>query len=194
MACPLYKLFYLVLTVRSESCSVVSDSLQPRGLYSRWNPPGQNTGVHSCSLLQGISKLGSPALQKDSLPDKLPGKPLYCEESIIQMKELRFRVAYPQVSHLKCWQWRWASDLALWLHGTFSWPSFAFSGHCFSTFLPESSFPMWCHPTRFSPRLPCDFLSSHTPLLASSHFPETPKAPHPWSWPAPRALSVQAAQ
>ena len=113
---------------------------------------------------------------------------------ILWVEELRFRVAYPQVSHLKCWQWRWASDLALWLHGTFSWPSFAFSGHCFSTFLPESSFPMWCHPTRFSPRLPCNFLSSHTPLLASSHFPETPKAPHPWSWPAPRALSVQAAQ
>ena len=40
---------------------------------------------------RGSSKLGSPALQKDSLPDELPVKPLYCEESIIQMKELRFR-------------------------------------------------------------------------------------------------------
>ena len=36
-----------------ESRSVVSDSLQPHGLYSPWNPPGQNTGVGSLSLLQG---------------------------------------------------------------------------------------------------------------------------------------------
>ena len=38
----------------SASHSVVSDSLQPHGLYSPWNFPGQNTGVGSCSLLQGI--------------------------------------------------------------------------------------------------------------------------------------------
>ena len=38
----------------SESCSVVSDSLQPHGLYSPWNAPGQNTGVSSLSLLRGI--------------------------------------------------------------------------------------------------------------------------------------------
>ena len=38
----------------SESRSVVSDSLQLHGLYSPWNSPGQNTGVGSLSLLQGI--------------------------------------------------------------------------------------------------------------------------------------------
>ena len=38
----------------SESCSVVSDSMRPRGLYSPWNSPDQNTGVGSLSLLQGI--------------------------------------------------------------------------------------------------------------------------------------------
>ena len=38
----------------SESCSVVSDSLWPHGLYSPWNSPGQNTGVGSLSLLRGI--------------------------------------------------------------------------------------------------------------------------------------------
>ena len=37
-----------------ESCSVLSDSLQPHRLYSPWNSPGQNTGVGSLSLLQGI--------------------------------------------------------------------------------------------------------------------------------------------
>ena len=36
------------------SHSVVSDSLQPHGLYSQWNSPGQNTGVGSCSFCQGI--------------------------------------------------------------------------------------------------------------------------------------------
>ena len=38
----------------SRSCSVVSDSLLPHGLYSLWNSLGQNTGVGSLSLLQGI--------------------------------------------------------------------------------------------------------------------------------------------
>ena len=37
-----------------ESHSVVSDSLQPQGLYSPWNSLGQNTGVCSLPLLQGI--------------------------------------------------------------------------------------------------------------------------------------------
>ena len=34
--------------------SVLSDSLQPHGLYSPWKCPGQNTGVGSLSLVQGI--------------------------------------------------------------------------------------------------------------------------------------------
>ena len=38
----------------SESLSVLSDSLQPHGLQTPWNSPGQNTGVGSLSLLQGI--------------------------------------------------------------------------------------------------------------------------------------------
>ena len=39
---------------QSANRSVVSDSLQPRGLYSPWDSLGQNTGVGSLSLLQGI--------------------------------------------------------------------------------------------------------------------------------------------
>ena len=38
----------------SESHSVMSDSLQPHGLYNPWNSPGQNTEVGSLSLLQQI--------------------------------------------------------------------------------------------------------------------------------------------
>ena len=43
----------LYLSGESESRSVMSDSLQPHGL-SPWNSPGQNAGVGSFSLLQGI--------------------------------------------------------------------------------------------------------------------------------------------
>ena len=38
----------------SESRSVMSSGLQPYGQYSPWDSPGQNTRVHSLSLLQGI--------------------------------------------------------------------------------------------------------------------------------------------
>ena len=57
-------------------------TLRPHGLYiySPWNSPGQNTGVGSLSFLQGIfpsqgSNRGPPALQADSLPAEIPGKP-----------------------------------------------------------------------------------------------------------------------
>ena len=50
---------------KTESFSVVSDSLQTHGLHNPWNSPGQNTGVGSRSLLKGIfptqgSNLGLP--------------------------------------------------------------------------------------------------------------------------------------
>ena len=62
----------------SQSHSVVSDSLRLHGLYSPWTC--KNTGVGSLSLFQGMFptqgiKPGSSALQADSLPAKLPGKP-----------------------------------------------------------------------------------------------------------------------
>ena len=107
----------------SARCSVKSNSLQSHGSYSPWNSPGQNTGVGSHSLLQGIfptwgkdpglshcrqilyqfsyqgsprilewvaypffgdlpdpgTELGSPALQADSLPTELSGKPMQSE-------------------------------------------------------------------------------------------------------------------
>ena len=50
---PVY-LTYIQSESESESCSVMSDSLQPHGLYSPWNSLGQNTGLGSLSLLQGI--------------------------------------------------------------------------------------------------------------------------------------------
>ena len=44
----------LELKSESESHSVVCNSLRPHGLHHPWNSPGQNTGVGSISLLQGI--------------------------------------------------------------------------------------------------------------------------------------------
>ena len=40
--------------LESETCSVMSNSLLSHGLYSPQNSPGQNTGMGSLSLLQGI--------------------------------------------------------------------------------------------------------------------------------------------
>ena len=63
----------------SESRSVVSDSLRPHGLYSPWNSPGQNTGVGSHPLLQGLfpTQGSKPGLlhyrQIDSLPSEHQG-------------------------------------------------------------------------------------------------------------------------
>ena len=51
--------FSLKLTVAMEvkvkiAQLVMSNFLHPHGLYSPWNSPGQNTGMGSLSLLQGI--------------------------------------------------------------------------------------------------------------------------------------------
>ena len=64
----------------SESHSILSDSLQPNGLYSPWNSPGQNTGVSSLYLLQGIFptqgwKPGLLHCRQILLPAELSGKP-----------------------------------------------------------------------------------------------------------------------
>ena len=48
--------YFLDALLESESHSVVSDSLQPHGLYSTWNSPGQNTGVGSPSFSSGSSR------------------------------------------------------------------------------------------------------------------------------------------
>ena len=67
--------------MKGESHSVVSDSLQPHGLYNSWNSPGQNTGVGNLSEDRpnpGI-KPRSPELQVDSLPSEPQRKPPYLQ-------------------------------------------------------------------------------------------------------------------
>ena len=67
-----------------QVASVVSNSVRPHGLQPTrllrpWDSPGKNTGVGCHFLLQGnIPTQGlnpSPALQTDSLPAQLQGKP-----------------------------------------------------------------------------------------------------------------------
>ena len=53
----------------------MSDSLQHHGLYSPWNSPGDLPGASPGDLPNPGVKPGSPALQVDSLPAELPGKP-----------------------------------------------------------------------------------------------------------------------
>ena len=64
---------------KSESGSVMSSSLRPYGLYSPWNSPGQNTGVGSLSLFQGIFTTqgwnpGLPHCRRIFLPAEPKGK------------------------------------------------------------------------------------------------------------------------
>ena len=65
---------------KSESHSVMSDSLWPHGLYSPRNSPGQNTGVVSQfpslgDLPNSGIELRSPILQTDSFQAEPPGNP-----------------------------------------------------------------------------------------------------------------------
>ena len=73
----------------SKSCSVVSNFLQPHGLYSPWNSPGKNTRVGSLSLLQGIfpTQRSNPGL-------------LHCRQILYQLSHkgsprILERIAYP---------------------------------------------------------------------------------------------------
>ena len=52
--CAVYDYCKQIFSFPSESHSIMSDSLPPHELYSPWNSPGQNAGVGSHSLLQGI--------------------------------------------------------------------------------------------------------------------------------------------
>ena len=53
----------------NESHSVMFDSLWLHGLYSPWNSLGQNTGLGSLSLLQGIFILGHKLRTRNPCPN-----------------------------------------------------------------------------------------------------------------------------
>ena len=86
--------------VPCESCSVMSDPVWPRRRYSPQNSPGQNTGVGSLSLLQGVfSTQGSS-----------PGLP-HCRQILYQLSHqgsprTLVRVAY-SFSSSSFWPRNW---------------------------------------------------------------------------------------
>ena len=90
----------------SESGLVVSDSLRPYRLYSPWNSPGQNTGVDSLSLLQGIFPIGteprSPSLQADSLSAEPQGKPKNTGEGSLSLLQRIFLTQESNQGLLHC--------------------------------------------------------------------------------------------
>ena len=68
----------------------MSDSLQPHGLYSPWNSPGQNTGVGRSSLIQGIfqtqgSNLGLPRCREILYQLSHEGSPMVKKHCVIQL-------------------------------------------------------------------------------------------------------------
>ena len=79
-------------TPESESAnrSFVSNTLQHRGLYTSWNSPGQNTGVGSLSLLQGIF-----------LTREYNRGLLHCRQILYQLSHQRSPGAWS--NWLKCW-------------------------------------------------------------------------------------------
>ena len=84
----------------SENHSVMSDSLQPHGLYSPWNSPGQNTGVGSHSLLQGIfpTQGSNPGL-------------LHCRWILYQLSHQGWRASPTR------WTWVWVDSGSWWWTG-----------------------------------------------------------------------------
>ena len=60
-----------------QSCLTLCNPMQPHGLCSPWNSPGQNTGVGSLSLLQGITEGSNQGLQHCgwTLPAEPQGNP-----------------------------------------------------------------------------------------------------------------------
>ena len=82
---------------KSESRSLVSDTLRPHALYSPWNSPGQNTGVGSLSLLQGIfptQRLNPGLLHCRRILYQLShkGSPLHSKGTYKQNKKTAYRM------------------------------------------------------------------------------------------------------
>ena len=69
----------------------MSNSLRPQGLYSPWNSPGQNTGVGSLSLPQGIfpTQGSNPGL-------------LHCRQTLYQLSHKG--ILTPLCGHRNCLQ------------------------------------------------------------------------------------------
>ena len=140
----------------SESCSVVSDSLWPYGLYSPWTSRGQDNGVGSLSLLHGIF----PTQGSN------PGLP-YCRWILYQLSHNDSRCimcsvtqfsSVQSLSSVRLFETPWIAARQASLSITNSW----------SSPKPCPSSP-WCHPTISSSVVP--FSSCPQSFPASGSFP-----------------------
>ena len=80
--CPQMGLFFRKSERKWKRSCLVNVQLRHHGLYNPWNSSGQNTGMGSRSLLQGIFPTQgyeprSPTLQADSLPTEPQGKSIF---------------------------------------------------------------------------------------------------------------------
>ena len=82
-----------------------SYSWQPHGQYSPWNPPGQNTGVGSLSLLQGIfpTQGSNPGLLH-CLPAELQAKPKNTQVGSFSLLQRIFPTQESNWGLLRCWR------------------------------------------------------------------------------------------
>ena len=97
---------YKDLKSESEIHSVMSDSSRPHGLYSPWNSSGQNTGVGSPTLLQGIFPIqgSNPGL-------------LRCRRILYQLSHTSVQL----FSHVRLFATPWTTGLQASLSITNSW-------------------------------------------------------------------------
>ena len=84
----------LYSVLESGSHSAVSDSLRPHRLYSPWSSPGQNTGMGSLSLPQGIFPIqgSNPGLPhcRQILYQEPQGKPKNTRVGILSLLQWIF--------------------------------------------------------------------------------------------------------
>ena len=88
-----FKILYYYLKCVCESHSVMFDSLWPHGLFSLWNSPGQNTGVGSLSLPQGIFPIQGSN----------PGLP-HCRQILYELSH-KGSILGHTLDHLYCPKW-----------------------------------------------------------------------------------------
>ena len=121
----------------SESHSVVSDSLRPHGLYSPWNSLGQNTGMGSLFLLQGIFPT------QGSNPGFSHCRRILCQPSHQGSPRILESVAYPfsrgsswARNHQGLLHGRWILYQLSYRGSYYMWSAFIFHGQVQSTFCP----------------------------------------------------------
>ena len=90
----------------SKSRSVVSNSLQPHGLYSSWNSPGHSTRVEPFPSPGHLPNPGiepmSPTLRVDSLPAEPQGRPKSTGVSSLCLLQQIFPTQELNRDHLYC--------------------------------------------------------------------------------------------